>query len=122
MRGRQQRVERAAHEGRVAERRVAVEIDVAQHLGEQVHAGGGMEPERREVEAAEHPHNIARNMIIERNGLKQPAPAPRFSRTVPEVTSDGQHPGQGTREILEDWGIAKDRIDELVESGAVATS
>ncbi len=74
------------------------------------------------AEAAEHPHNIARNMIIERNGLKQPAPAPRFSRTVPEVTRDGQHPGQGTREILEDWGIAKDRIDELVESGAVAAS
>ena len=74
------------------------------------------------AEAAEHPHNIARNMIIERNGLKQPAPAPRFSRTVPEVTRDGQHPGQGSREILEDWGIAKDRIDELVESGAVAAA
>ena len=73
-------------------------------------------------EAAEHPHNIARSMIVERDGAKQPAPAPRFSRTVPEITRAPQHPGQGTREALEDWGIPKDRIDELVEDGAVVAS
>ncbi len=73
-------------------------------------------------EAAEHPHNVARQTIIERDGMKQPAPAPRFSRTVPEIARSPQHPGQGTRDALEDWGIAKDRIDELVESGAVVAS
>jgi alpha-methylacyl-CoA racemase len=74
------------------------------------------------AEAAEHPHNVARQMIIERDGMKQPAPAPRFSRTVPEIARSPQHPGQGTRDALEDWGIAKDRIDELVESGAVVAT
>jgi alpha-methylacyl-CoA racemase len=74
------------------------------------------------AEAAEHPHNVARQMIIERDGVKQPAPAPRFSRTTPEIARSPQHPGQGTREALEDWGIAKDRIDALVEDGAVVAS
>ena len=74
------------------------------------------------AEAAEHPHNIARQMIVERDGLKQPAPAPRFSRTVPEITRSPQHAGQGTIDALADWGIPKDRIDKLVEDGAVVAS
>ncbi|MBI5260782.1 MAG: CoA transferase [Bradyrhizobium sp.] len=32
-------------------------------------------------EATKHPHMVARNVFIERHGIKQPAPAPRFSRT-----------------------------------------
>ncbi|MEZ0049430.1 alpha-methylacyl-CoA racemase [Mycobacterium sp. MAA66] len=32
-------------------------------------------------EAHEHPHNVARKAFIEVDGLRQPAPAPRFSRT-----------------------------------------
>ena len=74
------------------------------------------------AEAAEHPHNVAREMIIERDGVKQPAPAPRFSRTTPEIARSPQHPGQGTRDALEDWGIPKDRIDALVEDGAVVAA
>ena len=31
------------------------------------------------AEAAEHPHNVARGTFIERDGVAQPAPAPRFS-------------------------------------------
>ena len=34
-------------------------------------------------EAAEHPHNVERGTFIEVGGVKQPAPAPRFSRTKP---------------------------------------
>ncbi|MET0460939.1 MAG: CaiB/BaiF CoA-transferase family protein [Ilumatobacteraceae bacterium] len=74
------------------------------------------------AEAAEHPHNVARQMIIERDGVKQPAPAPRFSRTTPEIARSPQHPGQGTRDALEAWGIPKDRIDALVEDKAVVAS
>ena len=70
-------------------------------------------------EAAEHPHNVARDVFVEHDGVKQPAPAPRFSRTTPEIARPPAHPGQHTREALEDWGIAKDRIDALVEDGAV---
>ena len=49
-------------------------------------------------EAAEHPHNIARSLIVERHGAKQPAPAPRFSRTVPEITHAPAHPGEHSRD------------------------
>ncbi|MFC7728953.1 CaiB/BaiF CoA transferase family protein [Actinomadura keratinilytica] len=36
-------------------------------------------------EAAEHPYNTAREVFVERGGHRQPAPAPRFSRTAPEI-------------------------------------
>src|SRR5690606_23229705 len=71
-------------------------------------------------EAAEHPHNVERGTFIEVGGLTQPRPAPRFSRTAPEVISAPAHPGQHTREVLADWGIPADRIDQLIESKAVA--
>ncbi|MEZ5273846.1 MAG: CaiB/BaiF CoA-transferase family protein [Ilumatobacteraceae bacterium] len=70
-------------------------------------------------EAAAHPHNVARGTFVEIAGTPQPAPAPRFSRTVAEVASPPAHPGQHSREVLADWGFAADRIDALVASGAV---
>ena len=36
-------------------------------------------------EAAAHPHNRARGVFIEVDGVVQPAPAPRFSRTKPDA-------------------------------------
>ena len=73
-------------------------------------------------EAAVHPHNVARSTFIEAHGATQPAPAPRFSRTVPTLARPPAFPGQHSREILEEWGVPKDRIDELVESGAVVAA
>jgi alpha-methylacyl-CoA racemase len=70
-------------------------------------------------EAAEHPHNVARQTFVDIDGVRQPAPAPRFSRTTSEIVSPPAHPGQHTREVLADWGLASGRIDELVASGAV---
>ena len=74
------------------------------------------------AEAAEHPHNVARSTFVEAAGVRQPAPAPRFSRTVAELDRPPAHPGQHTREALADWGLPKDRIDALVESGAVVAA
>ncbi len=71
------------------------------------------------TEAAEHPHNVARHTFVESHGVMQPAPAPRFSRTAATLAIAPAFPGQQSREILEDWGIAKDRVDELLERGAV---
>jgi alpha-methylacyl-CoA racemase len=76
-------------------------------------------PVLRMDEAARHPHNVERGTFIERDGATQPAPAPRFSRTRPEVTRSPAHEGQHTTEVLADWGLDADRIDALVESGAV---
>jgi len=70
-------------------------------------------------EAAQHPHNVERETFIELGGVPQPAPAPRFSRTAAEVTRLPAHAGQHTRDILADLGVDADRIDVLIESGAV---
>ena len=70
------------------------------------------------AEAAQHPHNVARGTFIEVAGVTQPKPAPRFSRTEPEVVSAPAHAGQHTCAVLADWGVAADRIEALVTSGA----
>jgi alpha-methylacyl-CoA racemase len=73
-------------------------------------------------EAAKHPHNVERETFVELDGMTQPAPAPRFSRSTPEVARPPAHPGQHTREVLADWGIPADRIEALVAAGAIAAS
>ncbi|HET6794897.1 MAG TPA: CaiB/BaiF CoA-transferase family protein [Acidimicrobiales bacterium] len=71
-------------------------------------------------EAAEHPHNRHRETFIEVAGLRQPAPAPRFSRTPGEVARPASHPGQHTDAILSDWGFDQSDISKLRDAGAVA--
>jgi alpha-methylacyl-CoA racemase len=71
------------------------------------------------TEAAQHPHNVARATFVERDGVAQPAPAPRFSRTAAEISRPPAHPGQHTREVLADWGFPEADITKLVEAGAV---
>jgi alpha-methylacyl-CoA racemase len=79
-------------------------------------------PVLRMDEAARHPHNVERRTFVEAFGVMQPAPAPRFSRTPPQLASPPAHDGQHTRQALADWGISADRIDGLVDSGAVRQS
>ncbi len=71
-------------------------------------------------EAAEHPHNVARGTFVEVAGLTQAGPAPRFSRTSPEIKRPAAHPGQHTDEILADFGLEPDDIAKLHQTGAVA--
>ena len=56
---------------------------------------------------------------VDAAGVTQPAPAPRFSRTTPEIVSAPAHAGQHSREVLADWGVPADRIEELLGSKAV---
>jgi alpha-methylacyl-CoA racemase len=72
------------------------------------------------TEAAEDEHIKARQTIIERGGVHQPAPSPRFSRTKAEITLDPPWPGQQTDDALADWGFSAGDIAKLRESGAVA--
>jgi alpha-methylacyl-CoA racemase len=67
------------------------------------------------TEAAGHPHLRARGTYVERDGVLQPAPAPRFSRTEPTLSSGPTTPGAQTREALAAWGISD--VDALLESG-----
>jgi len=71
-------------------------------------------------EATDNEHIKARNTIIDRGGVPQPAPAPRFSRTEPTIERDAPWPGQHTDEALGDWGLDGAEITKLRETGAIA--
>jgi alpha-methylacyl-CoA racemase len=65
------------------------------------------------AEAPAHPHNVARGTFIEVDGVTQPAPAPRFSRSMPEVRGAASKPGADSAAILADWGWAGEAIAAL---------
>ena len=67
-------------------------------------------------EAAAYPHLAARGTFTEVDGMLQPAPAPRFSRTATELTTPPDLPGAHTREALLAWGI--EDVDALLAAGA----
>jgi alpha-methylacyl-CoA racemase len=70
-------------------------------------------------EAFTHPHLTARGTFVDRDGITQPAPAPRFSRTGATLTSPPPaRAGQDTRDALAAWGIAD--VEGLLASGAAA--
>jgi alpha-methylacyl-CoA racemase len=70
-------------------------------------------------EAAEHLHMKARGTIVEKFGLPQPAPAPRFSRTPGAIQGPPAWPGQHTDEALADWGFSADELAKLRDAGAI---
>ena len=72
------------------------------------------------TEAPSHPHNRDRATFIEVDGITQPAPAPRFSRTPGAVRRPPSAAGQHTDEALAEWGFAAERIAALKASGAIA--
>ena len=72
------------------------------------------------AEAPLHPHNIERKTFIELEGVTQPAPAPRFSRTDPEIVSSPSLVGEHTDEVLKAIGLNEEDINSLKTSGAVA--
>ena len=57
------------------------------------------------TEAPQHPHNIARKTYQELDGITQPTPAPRFSRTFSEIQFGSRAAGEDTEEVLKDWGV-----------------
>lgn len=74
------------------------------------------------LEAAQHPHMQARRAFIEVDGITQPAPAPRFSRSSPKAPQGPMRPGSATRAALADWGISADTLDSLCAGGAAIQS
>ncbi len=60
-------------------------------------------------EAPQHPHNVARQTFIEVDGVVQPAPAPRFSRTVAEVRSALPQ----AADLLSAWGVPSNSVTML---------
>jgi alpha-methylacyl-CoA racemase len=71
-------------------------------------------------EAPRHPHNVARGTFVSPGGVPQPAPAPRFSRTPPELGEPPAHPGEHTDAVLANYGFSASEIESLRAARAVA--
>lgn len=65
------------------------------------------------ADAPGHPHNAARGTFIEVGGVRQPAPAPRFSRTPAAVPDPPPVPGSDTEAVLASLGYSADEIASL---------
>ena len=71
-------------------------------------------------EVDQHPHNRERGLLIDLDGVLQPLPAPRLSRTPGRVQRPGKPRGSETREILKELGYSTEEIkaldkDDIVE-------
>jgi alpha-methylacyl-CoA racemase len=74
------------------------------------------------TEAPDHPHNVARETFVDVGGVRQPAPAPRFSRTVADTPQPPSLPGDHTRAVLEELGVDPAIAAELLDEGVVRQS
>lgn len=72
------------------------------------------------AEAAEHPHNVARGMFVEVEGQRQPAPAPRLSRTPARAPEPGTLFGEHTDSLLAELGFDASSIEQMREQGVCA--
>ena len=70
-------------------------------------------------EAPAHPHNVHRGTFIEVDGVVQPSPSPRFSRTTAEISHAARAPGEDSTEVLSSIGFAQDELDTLREQGVI---
>lgn len=70
-------------------------------------------------EAPMHPHNVARETYVDFEGVTQPAPAPRFSRTQSNIQSAAALAGEHSEDILSDWGFDSDEIEQLRTTNAI---
>ncbi|MCG2634883.1 MAG: CoA transferase [Gammaproteobacteria bacterium] len=70
-------------------------------------------------EISAHQHHQARGSFVTVDGLIQPAPAPRFSRTPGAVDRPPPHPGEHSLEVLADYGFAGSDIERLTAANVV---
>ena len=71
------------------------------------------------IDAPRHPANVAREVYIDVDGITQPAPAPRFSRTPSEVRHGAHAVGADTQEILAAMGFESREIEALKEAEVI---
>jgi alpha-methylacyl-CoA racemase len=74
------------------------------------------------AEAPDHPHVRARATFTQVDGRWTPSPAPRFSRSRPELGRPGAALGQHTVTALADWGFTPDEVDQLRRDGIVVAA
>jgi alpha-methylacyl-CoA racemase len=64
-------------------------------------------------ESMEHPHNKARGTFVTVGGIKQAAPAPRFSRTRSKISSAAGPASSDIKQVLEQWGASEKALKNL---------
>jgi len=57
--------------------------------------------------------------VVNIDGIEQPAPAPRFSKTNTELRLPPPVRGEHSEAILHDWGFDAAEISALIDSGAI---
>lgn len=72
------------------------------------------------TEAPYHAHALARDAYVEVGGALQPAPAPRFSRSVPEAPKVMPRHGEHTDAVLEEFGWSASEVAQLRKSSVIA--
>jgi alpha-methylacyl-CoA racemase len=70
-------------------------------------------------EAPHHRHNLERQVFVEIDGVPQPAPAPRFSRTRTMPRSSKPRVGQHTKQLLAEAGYQEAEIEALLRTGVI---
>jgi alpha-methylacyl-CoA racemase len=70
-------------------------------------------------EAPEHPHNRARGTFVEVDGVAQPAPAPRYSRTCADPPRAPRREGEDGGAILAELGFAAEETAALYQKGVL---
>jgi alpha-methylacyl-CoA racemase len=71
------------------------------------------------AEAHLHPHQVARGNFVECDGVLQPAPAPRFSRSRPDIQRPPPRVGAHTDEVLGEFGFCGEERDAMRNAGAI---
>jgi alpha-methylacyl-CoA racemase len=71
------------------------------------------------LEATRHAHAAERRSFTELGGVVQPAPVPRFSRTVASVPRPPVSPGADGDAALAAWGVDAARAGQLRAAGAL---
>lgn len=69
------------------------------------------------AEAPTHPHAVARSAYVEVDGVVQPGPAPRFSRSVPDRPRPSPDIGADTAAVLREAGYAEIEVAQLMQRG-----
>ncbi len=69
-------------------------------------------------ETRDHPHHEARESFVDVGGHRQPRPAPRFSRTSPDVPEPCGSYGADTERVLREGGVDEAEIQAILEANA----
>jgi alpha-methylacyl-CoA racemase len=70
-------------------------------------------------EAPGHPHNLARQSFVTVDGVLQPAPAPRFSRTPAAAPRAATAAGSDSADVFSAWGTPAHTLQSLRQAGLI---